>query len=68
VLDEVDRMLDMGFAEDVDSILNHRYSGDYTLSPWYRSACVAWLAEVEDFIGPSFNIVLESISQSISKF
>jgi len=27
VLDEVDRMLDMGFADDVDSILQHRYSG-----------------------------------------
>jgi superfamily II DNA/RNA helicase len=26
VLDEVDRMLDMGFAEDVDQILQHRYS------------------------------------------
>jgi len=28
VLDEVDRMLDMGFADDVDSILTYRYSGD----------------------------------------
>jgi len=27
VLDEVDRMLDMGFADDVDSILTYRYSG-----------------------------------------
>ena len=25
VLDEVDRMLDMGFADDVDKILRHRY-------------------------------------------
>ena len=29
VLDEVDRMLDMGFADDVDSILTYRYSGCY---------------------------------------
>ena len=27
ILDEVDRMLDMGFAQDVDQILNLRYSG-----------------------------------------
>jgi len=27
VLDEVDRMLDMGFADDVDAILTYRYSG-----------------------------------------
>jgi len=27
VLDEVDRMLDMGFADDVNSILTYRYSG-----------------------------------------
>jgi superfamily II DNA/RNA helicase len=26
VLDEVDRMLDMGFADDVDAILKERYS------------------------------------------
>ena len=25
VLDEVDRMLDMGFADSVDDILSHRY-------------------------------------------
>jgi len=25
VLDEVDRMLDMGFADSVDEILRHRY-------------------------------------------
>lgn len=25
VLDEVDRMLDMGFADSVDEILSHRY-------------------------------------------
>ena len=31
VLDEVDRMLDMGFAESVDDILRHRYRrGTYT--------------------------------------
>jgi len=29
VLDEVDRMLDMGFADDVDAILSHRYSSQY---------------------------------------
>ena len=30
VLDEVDRMLDMGFADDVDAILTYRYSSYYT--------------------------------------
>ena len=28
ILDEVDRMLDMGFADDVDCIIKHAYNGN----------------------------------------
>jgi len=38
VLDEVDRMLDMGFADDVDAILTYRYSGDYVTESFALSA------------------------------
>jgi len=42
VLDEVDRMLDMGFADDVEAILAHRYSGYY-----YVTVCVVFLAVMD---------------------
>ena len=41
VLDEVDRMLDMGFADDVDSILTHRYSGHCNI--------IVFLAQLAEF-------------------
>lgn len=47
VLDEVDRMLDMGFADDVDKILKNRYRqglyflGGTMLSPSKPTICDA---------------------------
>lgn len=43
VLDEVDRMLDMGFADDVDAIITQAYNnmGEASVSSFHMFGCLS---------------------------
>ncbi|XP_067939697.1 ATP-dependent RNA helicase DDX50-like isoform X2 [Watersipora subatra] len=70
VLDEVDQMLDMGFAEDVENIISHSYNRgalnpnpqtllfSATLPPWVKATAAKYMETmppVIDLVGNSLN-------------